>query len=195
MNQADVVHYLQDLTRILWIALVAIWLIGALKTKRTVQKQSFGSRLLLVGIIAPGVYLMAGKPIRPASLELWSFPVTEGVALLGFAAVLCGITFSVWARVTIGRNWSGVVTLKEDHTLVQRGPYRIVRHPIYSGILLALMGTALMRGEVRALLGAMICGLGLWVKATMEERFMVQRFGEEYLLYRRQVKALAPFLF
>jgi protein-S-isoprenylcysteine O-methyltransferase Ste14 len=128
-------------------------------------------------------------------LDRQLFPVTIPIVLTGLLAVLMGVAFSVWARLMLGDNWSNRVTVKENHTLVRRGPYRIVRHPIYSGILLGMLGSALQRGGIRCFAGVLICGFSFWLKTQAEERFMVQSFGEEYLQYRRKVKALAPFIF
>ncbi|MGA8271936.1 MAG: isoprenylcysteine carboxylmethyltransferase family protein, partial [Candidatus Sulfotelmatobacter sp.] len=120
---------------------------------------------------------------------------TVNIAALGFALIVFGVAFGIWARLTLGSNWSGTVTLKDNHTLIRRGPYRIVRHPIYTGILAALIGSALERGLRRSLIALPLCGLGFWLKIMTEEQFMVQRFGETYLQYKQQVKALVPFLF
>ena len=90
---------------------------------------------------------------------------------------------------------SSNVVLKQDHTLVRSGPYRIVRHPIYSGILLGMLGSAIQRGGIRCFAGVLICVFSFWLKTRAEEQFMVQQFGEEYLLYRLKVKALVPFIF
>ena len=95
----------------------------------------------------------------------------------------------------LGGNWSNRVTVKENHKLVHTGPYRIVRHPIYSGILLGMLGSALQRSWIRCFAGVLICGLSFWLKTRAEESFMVQSFGEQYQQYRHKVKALAPFVF
>jgi protein-S-isoprenylcysteine O-methyltransferase Ste14 len=87
------------------------------------------------------------------------------------------------------------VTIKQDHTLVLRGPYRIVRHPIYTGLLIALTGSALQYGYLRSLAGILLAGFGLWLKSLFEEQFMTHRFGDEYLAYRQRVCALVPFIF
>jgi protein-S-isoprenylcysteine O-methyltransferase Ste14 len=142
-----------------------------------------------------GVYLIFAKQSGIPWLDRQLFSVTLPIALTGLLAVLMGVAFSVWARLMLGDNWSNRVTVKENHTLVRRGPYRIVRHPIYSGILLGMLGSALQRGGIRCFVGVLICGFSFWLKTQAEERFMVQSFGEEYLQYRRKVKALAPFLF
>jgi protein-S-isoprenylcysteine O-methyltransferase Ste14 len=142
-----------------------------------------------------GVYLIFAKQIGIPWLDHQLFSVTVRIALAGVLAVLMGVVFSIWARLMLGDNWSNRVTVKENHTLVRSGPYRIVRHPIYSGILLAMLGSALQRGEMRSFVGVIICGFSFWLKTRAEEQFMVQRFGEEYLQYRHKVKALVPFIF
>jgi protein-S-isoprenylcysteine O-methyltransferase Ste14 len=112
----------------------------------------------------------------------------------GLVLTALGIGFTIWARLWIGGNWSGTITIKEEHELIQNGPYAIVRHPIYSGFLMALLGTAIVQGEVRALLGFPLAVLGWGLKLRMEESFMTQQFGSAYLDYKRRVKALVPFV-
>src|SRR5262249_13239381 len=107
---------------------------------------------------------------------------------------LAGIGFSIWARLFLGRNWSGRVTIKEQHELIQSGPYSIVRHPIYSGFLLAILGTALVQGHLRSLLALPLAALGWSLKLRLEESFMAHQFGSAYLDYKRRVKALVPFV-
>jgi protein-S-isoprenylcysteine O-methyltransferase Ste14 len=195
VNQAAVMERLLEATVVLWMVLVVVWVVGALRTKRTVQSQSSASQLLYTAILVVGVYLIFAKQSGIAWLDRQLFPATVPIALAGLLAVLMGVAFSVWARLMLGGNWSNRVTVKEDHTLVRTGPYRIVRHPIYSGILLGMLGSALQRGGIRCFVGVLICGFSFWLKTRAEERFMVQSFGEQYLQYRHRVKALAPFIF
>ena len=103
-----------------------------------------------------------------------------------------GLAFAIWARVEIGRLWSSAVALKAEHTLVRGGPYAITRHPIYSGLLLALLGTAIARDTEAALLGFPLLCAGLFVKSKQEERLLLERFGPEYEKYRAEVPALIP---
>jgi protein-S-isoprenylcysteine O-methyltransferase len=195
MNQAALMEQLRQVAGFLWMALVLVWLVSALRTKRTIQRQSSASQLLYTAILVVGVYLIFAKGTGIPWLDRQLVLVSIPIALVGLVTVLMGVVFSIWARVMLGGNWSNSVTVKEDHTLVRRGPYRIVRHPIYSGILLGMIGSALQRGEIRSFVGIVICGLSFWLKTRAEEQFMVQRFGEEYLQYCHQVKALAPFIF
>jgi protein-S-isoprenylcysteine O-methyltransferase Ste14 len=195
VNQASLVEQLRLSATFLWMGLAVVWVVSALRTKRTIQTQSSSSRFLYTAILVVGVYLIFTRQTGILWLDRQLFLVTTPVALAGLVAVLVGVVFSIWARIMLGRNWSNFVTVKEDHTLVRSGPYRIVRHPIYSGILLGMLGSALQRGEMRSFVGVLICGLSFWLKTRGEEQFMVQRFGDEYLQYCRKVKALAPFIF
>jgi protein-S-isoprenylcysteine O-methyltransferase Ste14 len=105
-----------------------------------------------------------------------------------------GLLFSVWARRCLGTNWSGAVTIKERHELVTSGPYGLVRHPIYTGVLLAILGSAIAVGEWQAVLAMVLASFALWRKLRLEERWMLNRFGEAYRAYCRKVPALIPFL-
>jgi protein-S-isoprenylcysteine O-methyltransferase Ste14 len=148
-----------------------------------------------MGMLLLGMWLLFGRGSSIAWMNKPAFPVTTVVANAGVATTLVGVAFAIWARVMLGANWSGMVTVKEGHTLVRRGPYRIVRHPIYTGLLAAVAGTALVYGLIRGLLALPIVAFAFWLKTLTEERFMVQEFGEQYLSYQHEVRALVPFLF
>jgi protein-S-isoprenylcysteine O-methyltransferase Ste14 len=195
VNQAALIERLLLATAVIWLALALVWVVSGLRTKRNIKNQSSGWQILYTVILVMGVYLIFAKHIGISWLDRQLFAVTVPVVVAGLLVVLMGVAFSIWARLMLGDNWSNRVTVKEDHTLVQSGPYRIVRHPIYSGILLGMLGSALQRGEVRSFVGLMICGFSFWLKTRAEEQFMVQTFGEKYMQYRRKVKALAPFIF
>ena len=195
MQQPDLILHLRQLTVYLWIVLIAVWLIGALRTKRTAWRQPYSARLEQMLLLVPGVYLLFARTQVPPALNQAIFPATLLPVSFGFLLALCGVGFSIWARMTLGTNWSSTVTLKDDHTLVRSGPYRLVRHPIYTGILFALAGSAFQAGLVRSFLGVALCIAGFWIKIRVEERLMTQHFGEQYIVYRREVKALVPFVF
>jgi protein-S-isoprenylcysteine O-methyltransferase Ste14 len=105
-----------------------------------------------------------------------------------------GLVFALWARVTLGRNWSGVVTLKEGHELVERGPYRFVRHPIYTGILTMFFATALAQGHLSGFVGTLLMFGSFWIKLRDEEKLMLLQFPERYADYRRRAKRIIPFV-
>jgi protein-S-isoprenylcysteine O-methyltransferase Ste14 len=139
------------------------------------------------------VFLMTGD--AEWGFLAWQVIPKPTPALLIYAAMtVAGGAFTVWARLILGANWSGTVTLKEDHELIRTGPYRFVRHPIYTGILLALLGTALAGAEIHSLLAFAIVLVGLLFKMAQEEQILTEHFGPQYLDYRRQVKGLIPFV-
>ena len=105
-----------------------------------------------------------------------------------------GLGFAVWARRCLGRNWSGIVTVKQGHELIRSGPYALVRHPIYTGLLLAILGTASAIGEWRGLIAFVLITAGFVLKLRIEEDFISETFGEQYARYRAEVPALIPFI-
>jgi protein-S-isoprenylcysteine O-methyltransferase Ste14 len=112
---------------------------------------------------------------------------------LGAVFTLVGLLFTVWARVYLGRNWSGMfATVKADHELVTGGPYRLVRHPIYSGLTLAFVGTALAIGQWRGVVATALALAAFIHRMTVEEGFMREQFGAAYDAYARRVRAFIP---
>jgi protein-S-isoprenylcysteine O-methyltransferase Ste14 len=111
---------------------------------------------------------------------------------IAVALTAAGLALCLWARRTLAGNWSGTVTIKVGHELVQSGPYRSVRHPIYTGILLMILGTGLASGEVHGLLAFLITLTALWLRSRVEERWMSEEFGAQYTLYREKSWALIP---
>jgi protein-S-isoprenylcysteine O-methyltransferase Ste14 len=182
-------------TSLLWLLLAAVWLGSLPFVKPTLHRSTSSSRVQHLILFSAGLYLLFGTFSTPDWLNQPLWNVTLPIALVGLALTICGIGFGIWARLTLGENWSGNPTIKQDHTLILRGPYRIVRHPIYTGLLVALLGSAIERGLVRNLLAVPVCAVALWIKSTVEEDLMVHRFGAEYLRYRTRVSALIPFLF
>jgi protein-S-isoprenylcysteine O-methyltransferase Ste14 len=178
-----------------WTALWVFWVISALAAKQSVKRQSFSSRLAQTVPVIVAFSLLFSHNVWPHWLHFRFFPKSGlTVMWIGMGLTAVGIAFALWARLWIGRNWSGTVTIKDQHELIQRGPYSLVRHPIYTGLLLAFLGTALVHGEVSGLIGFLLLVLGFGFKLRMEETFMVQQFGSTYLDYKHRVKALVPFL-
>jgi len=179
----------------LWLALGFVWLVGALTVKRTERTQTSSSRMRHLALEVAAFSLVFGRIHWPAWLA-WRFVPAQSMPTrwMGLALTATGIGFAIAARLWIGGNWSGRVTIKEQHELIQSGPYAVVRHPIYSGFLLALLGTALVHGELRGLFGFALAALGWVLKLRTEEAFLSQQFGDAYLDYKQRVKALAPFV-
>ena len=177
----------------LWSLWALYWLISAANTKSTQRRESPGSRLAhLIPLLVGGV-LIAWHATRWPWLAARLWPRSATVYGFGVALLAAGLAFAIWARAHLGRNWSGTVTVKEGHELIRSGPYAYVRHPIYTGILAALLGTALASGTVHAALGLALIAAALLRKLRIEERFMREAFPGEYERYRGEVPALIPF--
>lgn len=175
-----------------WIAWAIYWLSMSFRNKRTVERGGFlGYRLVALAVVA--ALFAAGRllDVTPRS-RLWeSGPV---LSLAATCLVLAGAAFSVWARVTLGRNWSAEVTFKQGHELIRSGPYSLARHPIYTGMLAMALGTAIAYGRaVGFVLFVALCG-AFWWKARAEERLMSSHFPDAYPAYRAEVHAIVPFV-
>jgi protein-S-isoprenylcysteine O-methyltransferase Ste14 len=184
-----------QLITLLWLAWALYWLVSAFGNKATVRREKLTSRLgyLLPGLVLGGV-LLAWRNIPWPWLAQRVWPRSIEAYWIGVALLAAGILFAVWARVHLGRNWSGTVTVKEGHELIRSGPYGLVRHPIYTGLICAVLGTAIASGTVRALVGLSVITLSLLLKLRTEEGFMRETFPGEYERYCAQVPALVPFI-
>ena len=188
--QADIQLYIERL----WIVVGVVWLVGALVTKPTARTQGPGSRFGHLVLTAFAFALLFSSKFRVGPLAWRFLPNSAAIAWTGFGIAAVGCAFAIWARFLLGTNWSATVTLKQEHELVRRGPYAIVRHPIYSGGLVGLFGTAIAEGELRGLLGVALAFVAWRMKSQLEESFLKDQFGAEYLRYQQQVKALIPFV-
>jgi protein-S-isoprenylcysteine O-methyltransferase Ste14 len=177
----------------LWLAWALYWLVSAFSNKTTVRRQSLASRLAhFLPLIVGGVLIGHRHfPWEWLNARLW--PRSLMAYWLGVALLAAGLAFAVWARVHLGRNWSGSVTVKEGHELIRTGPYGYVRHPIYTGLIAAVLGTAIASGTVRAFLGLVIIVVSLLYKLRLEEAFMRETFPDQYPGYAASVPRLIPF--
>jgi protein-S-isoprenylcysteine O-methyltransferase Ste14 len=176
----------------LWIGWVVSWVLAARWSSRAEKRPAvvteIGYRLLMiVGVLS--MFIPAHG--YEGRLRLWH--VGWAGAWLCSAGVAVGIAIAWWARLYLGPLWSGRITRKPDHRVVDSGPYAVVRHPIYSGLLLSLLATAAAKGTVLGVVGFASLWLGLWMKARQEERWLVQELGESYSDYRKRVPMLLPF--
>jgi len=176
----------------LWSAFFVIWLLWAFATKRTQTRESFSSRIPYVIFTVAAFYAMFSHDLSYGWLRLRLLPRDSRIENLGIAVTAAGLLFAIWARAHLGRNWSGNVTVKVGHQLIRSGPYHWVRHPIYSGIILAMLGTAINKGQLRGLVAVVLLWIGFTMKSRIEERFMVTTFGPEYEEYSRTTGAILP---
>jgi protein-S-isoprenylcysteine O-methyltransferase Ste14 len=186
---------IHQIVRWCWLALALVWIVSAVYTKPTIRAQSSTARLLHIALALLGGLIIGGVILPDSWMSRHFIADTPTVEAIGLALTIAGLLFAVWARITLGANWSGRATVKQDHELIVRGPYALARHPIYTGILTALAGTLLIYGQWRSLIGFLVILLALTVKMRQEEGLMMQTFPQDYPEYRRRVKALVPGVF
>jgi protein-S-isoprenylcysteine O-methyltransferase Ste14 len=178
----------------IWVVWFVFWRFAARGVKPVEQQESLGSRLSYLLPMLLVIALMLWQH-WPGWLGARVFDAGWTQYWVSVALILAGLSWTVWGRKALGDNWSGRVTVKRDHELVRTGPYRWVRHPIYAGALLALLGSALASGTVSAFLGLLLATGALIYKLRIEERWMSSQFGEGYRDYQRASWALVPFIY
>jgi protein-S-isoprenylcysteine O-methyltransferase Ste14 len=187
-------HWL--LIRSAWLTFVIVWMIGALRTKRTRARQPHAARAVQL-VLGLGIWQLVVNRHYSAALAFLERPVVPDswlAIVMGYGLLFGGIAFAIAARVSLGRNWSANVTVKEDHQLICTGLYAFVRNPIYTGLTAAVLGTAVVLNAMHAFLAfAIVVPLFVW-KTRYEERFMEQEFGMQYAAYRQRVRSFIPFV-
>ncbi len=181
-------------TSIAWGVWLLSWIAAARWADPVAKRPALGEEWLYRAATFVGAVLLFAGPVDPhrAPDRLWTLWSAVEWAL--FAAVVSGMAFVWWARLHLGRLWSSSVTRKTDHRVVDTGPYAIVRHPIYTGLIFAFAATAVQTGTARAVAGILVLTIGFWIKARLEERFLRTELGEgAYDSYRRRVPMLIPF--
>ncbi|HUO94165.1 MAG TPA: isoprenylcysteine carboxylmethyltransferase family protein [Rhizomicrobium sp.] len=188
-----------------WDVWIVSWIVAGLWSARTVKRPNRSNELLYRSLTTAGFVLVLAPMLKRVSghLEIvnwpgvlghrfWIPPLALGWTMVG--AATASFLFAWWARIYLGRLWSGAITRKEGHVVVDKGPYGIVRHPIYTGILGAAIATAVVAGSLHVILGAVCLIVGYWLKARLEERFLRGELGADaYDSYRRRVPMLVPF--
>ncbi len=179
-----------------WAVFLVYWLVSAFSVKETAEGQGWrrwGWRVPM--IVAAVIFLLLDRiPVvaRLAGQRLWATTPPEGI--LADVLVVLGLAIAIWARRTLGGNWSSDPVIRERHELIERGPYAYARHPIYSGMLLMLLGAAVLLARPVAFIAFAVFVFGFWFKARLEERILTRHFPDEYPRYRARVKALIPFV-
>jgi protein-S-isoprenylcysteine O-methyltransferase Ste14 len=175
-----------------WIVLVVFWFVSAWRVKRTAEAEPRAARLVHIVTMVLAYLLLFDLNLRLGVLNQRFLPISPAATATGVLFTWAGIAFAIWARVHIGQYWSARVTLKEDHKLISTGPYKYVRHPIYTGLLAATVGTAFAIGRWQGLIGATIILFAHILKARKEERLMTSHFGAAYEDYRLHTGFLIP---
>jgi protein-S-isoprenylcysteine O-methyltransferase Ste14 len=176
-----------------WIIFVGYWCVSAFRLKPAVERQSVSSSMPYRVPLTLGVLLMwFPDPFYPFNLPLG--PRSIPFLALGDAFCIVGLLMALWSRWKLADNWSSNVTFRKGHELIQEGPYRVVRHPIYTGLLLMCMGTAIAGANLHSYLGFLLICVGCWIKLKQEESLLLRHFPGDYPSYQHRVKALIPFL-
>lgn len=178
---------------ICWLIFAVVWVIAAFATKRTIERDSWWWRVGLLVFAAAFILLRRSDLLAfLTGAFVWAHaPITE---FLGAAVTFLGLMGALWARATLGGNWSSDVVIKENHELIERGPYHWVRHPIYSSMLVMYIGGVIWDGHAILFVSLLLVILGVWFKARQEERLLTKHFPEAYPSYKARVKALIPYV-
>jgi protein-S-isoprenylcysteine O-methyltransferase Ste14 len=176
-----------------WPVLWIVWLLGYIGLKRNVKRPQIGAYFgTTILIVAGFIFLFSQNNVGILGTQIT--PQNNGFGIVGALLAIVGVLFAIWARITLGNNWSGsIATVKENHQLMQSGPYAIVRHPIYTGFFFAMLGTALTMGITASYFGVVSGLVAFLIRIKIEERAMTQEFPDKYPDYKKKVRALIPF--
>ena len=179
----------------LWMLLAGFWVVLAFATKRTKRTETPLQRIWHLAPLAIGFWFLFGQADSFPWLRLRLIPNLPVFWWAGLLLTAVGIAISIWARLSLGSNWSGTVTLKDNHELIRNGLYSRVRHPIYTGILLGVFGTGMIHSQLRDLLGFLLLYISFYFKARREESFLQHEFGDSFGEHRHRTGMFLPKLF
>lgn len=182
--------------RACWLAVIAYWIWSARRVKAPKRTESLAKRFLVhwLPLIVAIALLGPGDRYGDSWLHRQVLPHTTVVHSIGLLLCIAGAALAIWSRAILGANWSAQVQIKQGHELIQRGPYALVRHPIYTGLILLFAGTAVTIGEWRGMVAVVIVIVSFWRKYLLEEKLLAQEFGQAYLDYRKRTYPLFPLL-
>ncbi len=184
-----------EIEKILWLCIGAYWLLYTFNVKQSIKIENKYTRIVYMCLWMLAFMLLFTDNIsfsfmfQPFLFQQTAFKVA------GLILCIAGLSFSVWARIYLGENWSGVITLKKGHELIKTGPYALSRNPIYTGFLVAFAGCAMTAGVVKAYLSLPLIVVGILLKIGKEENFMNEAFGANFTMYKQNVKRLLPFIY
>lgn len=179
-----------------FIIQIIFWIVTAFSTKRTSENKGGWIMRIIAIIIVGSVFFLNNQIINIfpfLKITFWSF--SSMIGIITDIIIFSGMMIMIWARLTLGRNWSANVVFKEDHELIKSGPYAYVRHPIYSGLLLMILACAIYFATLLGFIIFVMFFVGAYYKACKEEKLLIKYFPEQYAVYKKQVHALIPFVF
>lgn len=189
-------EYIKNGLSLTWLVVVLYWSISSFSVKKVEQQESFSKRFLFywLPLLIAILLLGPGKWFGHSLIRENFVPHTNLVGGIGLSISVIGAFIACWSRYILGKNWSLSVQKKENHELIQTGIYKIVRHPIYTGFLLLFTGNCIIVGDYRGIIAVLIVFFSFWFKIKKEEKLLIETFGEKYSEYKKQTKALIPFL-
>jgi protein-S-isoprenylcysteine O-methyltransferase Ste14 len=180
-----------------WLLFMIVWAVMAIGTKAKVHEQPANERRRYTLPLLGALIFISGilRIVPPLAFIARPLPVPLlTLNWIGAGAAVLGVLIAIWARVSLGRNWSGVVTLKADHELVTSGPYAAIRHPIYTALILLFVGTTCLVASPGAVIGLLCVVWSCWVKLKQEEALMLRQFPDSYPGYIERTRRLVPLL-
>jgi protein-S-isoprenylcysteine O-methyltransferase Ste14 len=189
MTAREVFHLLVEIP---WIIFLVYWIVSAIRTRDTVQTESFASRYAILLVEVAGFVLLFRHSAGVGFLGERFMHRTLASAIVGSILTWMGIGLAIWARYHLAEYWSARITIKEDHQLIRTGPYARLRHPIYSGIILAAIGSAVVIDQWRCVLGVCLVLTGYCIKARKEEAMLSQQFGAAFREHQKHAGFLIP---
>jgi protein-S-isoprenylcysteine O-methyltransferase Ste14 len=176
-----------------WSSFVLVWIVAAFLVKPIAERQSWTGKAATFALLTLTFILLLGKiPWSGINARIW--PLGRALRITGCTITFMGLVVSICSRLSLGANWSATVTYRQGHELVQRGLYRFVRHPMYTGFLLMIAGTGLVLGRMSSLSALIVAFLGTWWKLNKEETLLSKHFPDAYQRYKSHTKALIPFV-
>jgi protein-S-isoprenylcysteine O-methyltransferase Ste14 len=184
-----------ELEKFSWLCTGTYWLVAAFGVKKTLARQTDFERIAYMCLWVIAFLLLLSDNISFPFLYRQVFIQNGSFKIAGFVICVSGLAFSVWARIVLGTNWSGRITIKKDHDLIQRGPYALTRNPIYTGFFLAFIGCTMTLGLLKGYLSLPFITVGIFLKIRKEEVYMHQVFSNRFVEYKQKVKRLLPFIY
>ncbi len=181
--------------KILWLLTGIYWFVAAFNVKKSFKRQNDLRRIVYMCFWVVAFLLLFTNNISFLFLNQPFYLQQPIFKISGMILCIIGLLFAVWARIYLGKNWSGRIAIKQEHQLIQAGPYALSRNPIYTGVLLAFVGCAMTEGLVKGYLSLLFIIPGIFIKIAKEESYMSQVFADHFIAYKLRVKKILPFIY
>ncbi len=189
-------EYIKIGLKLCWFIVITYWFISGLSVKKLKNQESFFKRFVQywLPLIIAIILLGPGEWFGDSLLRENFVPHSDLVGNIGLVFCVIGAFIACWSRYLLGKNWSLSVQRKENHELIQNGIYKLLRHPIYTGLLLLFIGNMIIVGDYRGIIAVILVFISFWFKLLKEEKLLIETFGNQYTEYKNGTKALFPFL-